>query len=81
MYPQVCENLRVPDKDSVMADEVVLERVNEINERLGDAGRILLRKSGTEPVVRVMVEAAEREICDRIAQEVVELIRERGLAE
>lgn len=81
MYPQVCENLRVPDKDAVMADEAVLARVEEINGRLGDAGRILLRKSGTEPVVRVMVEATQKEICDKIAQEVIDLIRERGLAE
>ena len=81
MYPQVCENVRVPDKDAVMADEVVLARVKELSDELGGEGRILLRKSGTEPLVRVMVEAAERETCNRIALDIVELIRGRGLTE
>lgn len=79
MYPQVTKNIRVPDKDAVFADETVMAALKAYNEALGDDGRMLLRKSGTEPVVRVMVEAASRSDCERLASEMLERIRSRGL--
>ena len=77
--PQVTKNIRVADKDKVMKNADVLEKVREISDLLGNDGRILLRKSGTEPVVRVMVEAESAETCETLAQSVLNVIKERGL--
>jgi ArsR family transcriptional regulator len=66
MYPQVTINIRVTDK-SVIKDERVVKKADEARALLGDGGRILLRESGTEPVVRVMVEAEREELC-RLAE-------------
>lgn len=78
-FPQVTKNIRVADKDKVMKNADVLEKVREISDLLGNDGRILLRKSGTEPVVRVMVEAESAETCETLAQSVLNVIKERGL--
>ncbi len=78
-FPQVTKNIRVADKDKVMKNADVLEKVREISDSLGNDGRILLRKSGTEPVVRVMVEAESAETCETLAQSVLDVIKERGL--
>jgi phosphoglucosamine mutase len=78
-FPQVTKNIRVADKDKVMKNADVLEKVREISDLLGNDGRILLRKSGTEPVVRVMVEAESAETCETLAQSVLDVIKERGL--
>ena len=78
VYPQVLENVRVTDKKAAQDDAAVQEMVHAVAEALGDTGRILVRESGTEPVVRVMVEAPEEEICRKYVDEVVSVIEERG---
>ena len=78
IYPQVLENVRVADKAAAQADPEVQAKVQEVAEKLGDTGRILVRESGTEPVLRVMVEAPEQETCQKYVDEVVEVIRTKG---
>ena len=78
IYHQVLENVRVTDKAVAQADPDVQAKVQEVGEKLGDTGRILVRESGTEPVLRVMVEAPEQEICQQYVDEVVEVIRAKG---
>ena len=78
IYPQVLENVRVTDKATAQADPDVQAKVQEVAEKLGDTGRILVRESGTEPVLRVMVEAPEQETCQQYVDEVVEVIRAKG---
>ena len=78
IYPQVLENVRVTDKAIAQADPDVQAKVAEVGEKLGDTGRILVRESGTEPVLRVMVEAPEQETCQQYVDEVVEVIRAKG---
>lgn len=78
MFPQLTRNLPVEDKDAVMTDTTVQSKLADLAEALGENGRILLRRSGTEPVVRIMVEAAEEEICEQFSQELAAIIRERG---
>ncbi len=80
MFPQVLQNVRVSDKAAVRSDTEVQKLLAEISEELGSSGRILLRESGTEPVVRVMAEAETEQLCERCVGRVVELIRARGLA-
>ncbi len=80
MLPQVTKNIRVADKKAVRENAAVAESVSSVGERLGRTGRVLLRESGTEPVIRVMVEAPTKEICDAYAEEIVEVIRKEGLA-
>ena len=78
MYPQILKNVRVTDKTVAQADPDVQAAVSEIAARLGDSGRILVRESGTEPLVRVMVEAQTREICEEYVDFVVDAIRRKG---
>lgn len=77
IYPQLLENVRVNSKQEVMEDEVVLASAKKVEEELGDNGRILLRESGTEPVIRVMVEAETDELCKKYVEQVVKVIKER----
>jgi phosphoglucosamine mutase len=79
MYPQVLENVRVVDKTAAQADGEVVKAIKEVEEALGNGGRILVRESGTEPVVRVMVEAETTEICQEMVDSVVEVIKRKGL--
>ena len=65
IFPQVLENVRVTDKTEAQNDAKVQEAVNAVAEALGDTGRILVRESGTEPLVRVMVEAESHELCEK----------------
>lgn len=81
LSPQLQKSIRVPDKDAVLADPVVKARLADIAARLGNSGRILLRRSGTEPVVRVMAESPSLTLCGACADEMLALIRARGLAE
>ena len=78
IYPQVLENVRVTDKKAAQNDPVVQEAVSKVAEALGDTGRILVRESGTEPVVRVMVEAPDHNTCQKYVDEVVNVICEKG---
>nr|WP_326185989.1 phosphoglucosamine mutase [uncultured Oscillibacter sp.] len=80
VYPQVLINVRVKDKQEAQADADVQASVRAVAEELGDTGRILVRESGTEPLVRVMVEAETREQCQTLAERVVAVIREKGHA-
>ncbi len=78
-FPQALINVRVKDKVKAQTDEAVLAAVKWVEEQLGTEGRILMRASGTEPVVRVMVEAKSEELCKRYADEVVKVIVGKGL--
>lgn len=78
IYPQVLKNVRVYDKLKAQEDEDVKKEVEKVTEQLGDDGRILLRQSGTEPVVRVMVEAGTDEICHACCDQVIAVMRRKG---
>lgn len=78
IYPQVLENVRVSDKKAAQNDPAVQEAVSKVAETLGDTGRILVRESGTEPLVRVMVEAPDHDTCQKYVDEVVKVICEKG---
>lgn len=78
VYPQVLENVRVKDKSAAQADPEVQAAVKAAAEALGDTGRILVRESGTEPLVRVMVEAENEEICHKYVDSVVDIIKKNG---
>ena len=78
IYPQVLENVKVKDKALARADEDVQAAVKQVEEALGDTGRILVRESGTEPLIRVMVEAETEEICRKHVDAVVDVIRSKG---
>ena len=78
IYPQVLKNVRVHDKKEAQDDADVQAEVAKVAEALGDTGRILLRQSGTEPVVRVMVEAETDEICEKYVDQVIEVMKAKG---
>lgn len=78
IFPQVLKNVRVQDKQLAQDDSKVQEEVNKVTEALGSDGRILLRQSGTEPVVRVMVEAASREQCETYVDQVIAVMKAQG---
>ena len=80
VYPQVLINVRVKDKQEAQADPDVQAAVAAVADELGNTGRILVRESGTEPLVRVMVEAPAQEQCQTLAQRVVDVIKEKGHA-
>ena len=80
VYPQILKNVRVADKALAQADEDVLSAVSEVAEKLGESGRILVRQSGTEPVIRVMVEAETTEICQKYVDYVVNTLQRKGHA-
>ncbi len=77
VYPQVLVNVRGVDKDRVADDDAVQAAVREVEAELGDTGRVLLRKSGTEPLVRVMVEAADGDSAQAYADRLSDVVRER----
>ena len=78
IYPQVLENIRVSDKAAAQDDPKVAAQVEAVTRLLGDEGRILVRPSGTEPVIRVMVEAASEALCRSCAAQIAEVLRTRG---
>ena len=80
IYPQVLVNVMVKDKAVAQADAVVQAAISKVAERLGDTGRILVRESGTEPLIRVMVEAETKEICHTYVDEVVSIINKKEAA-
>ena len=78
VYPQVLKNIRVRSKPEAQNDPEVVAAVNAVAEQLGDSGRILVRESGTEPVIRVMVEAQSEDLCRTCVERVLTVIRSRG---
>ena len=79
IYPQLLKNVRVSDKAAARENPAVQEVVRKVEEALGDDGRILVRESGTEPVIRVMVEAASDELCEKHVNDVIEVMNREGL--
>ena len=80
IYPQVLKNVRVKSKPEAQNDPAVQAAVQAVADRLGDTGRILVRESGTEPVIRVMVEAGSKELCQECVDQVVDVICAQGHA-
>ncbi len=78
VYPQVLKNVRVYDKPSARSDEDVVKAIATVEAHLGSTGRILVRESGTEPVIRVMVEAGTLEECEREVDSVIAVLKEKG---
>ena len=78
VYPQVLLNLRVTDKELAQNDADVLEAVRRVVEGLGSGGRILYRASGTEPLIRIMVEAESEKVCKTCSKEVADVLRKKG---
>ena len=78
LYPQYLENVRVKDKSAAMADKNVVSALNAVKKLIGKNGRALLRESGTEPVIRVMIEHEEREKCEEYAKIIVKAILDGG---
>lgn len=79
MFPQLLKNVRVADKPAAVNNPKVQEEVQKITAALGDNGRILLRESGTEPVVRVMVEAGTDELCQRYVDQMIQVMKSENL--
>ena len=77
-YPQVLKNVRVHSKPDAQNDPDVQAAVAKVGEELGTTGRILVRESGTEPVIRVMVEAPSEEICEKYVDGVIDVIKAKG---
>ena len=78
IFPQKLINVRVVDKDAALADPDVVKAAQEVTDALGSDGRLLLRKSGTEPLIRVMVEAPTDECCSEYAEKVAEILRRKA---
>ena len=78
IYPQVLKNVRVYDKPTAQNDEDVKAAVERVADTLGENGRILVRESGTEPVIRVMVEAGTHDECEKYVDQVIDVIKSKG---
>ena len=78
IYPQVLKNVRVKDKPAAQNDPAVQAAIADVAQKLGNTGRILVRESGTEPVIRVMVEAATKLECQQYVDQVVDVICAQG---
>ena len=78
MYPQKLKNVVVTDKDETLACEEVKAAVKAVEEELGENGRVVLRKSGTEPLLRVMVEATSQELCEEKVDQIIDAMRQAG---
>lgn len=79
IYPQLLKNVRVSDKKTARENAEVVKAVEAVTEALGNDGRILVRESGTEPVIRVMVESSTDELCEKYVNQVVEVMHQQGL--
>ena len=78
MYPQKLKNVIVDDKDGTLADEAVRAEVKKVESELGTEGRVVLRKSGTEPLLRVMVEAGTQELCEEKVDQIIAAMKTNG---
>lgn len=81
LFPQYVKNLRVKDKSAVVNDEVVKEAIKDVEKLIDKKGRVLLRQSGTEPVIRIMIEAETDAKCREYAEKIAKVIVERGYYE
>ncbi|MDR1017111.1 MAG: phosphoglucosamine mutase [Lachnospiraceae bacterium] len=79
IYPQLLKNVVVENKEEALSNEKVKEIIEEVAEDLGEEGRILVRESGTEPVIRIMVEAATSDTCEDYVNKVIEVMKNEGL--
>ena len=80
IYPQLLKNVKVADKEAALSDPDVIEAADAVSDGLGNRGRLLLRESGTEPLIRVMVEAETDELCRENVDRIVEVLHEKGHA-
>jgi phosphoglucosamine mutase len=78
IFPQLIKNVKVKDKKAARQDEAVVDAIRQMEERLGQDGRILVRESGTEPVIRVMAEAKTQELCEECVDRIVQVMKDRG---
>lgn len=78
IYPQILKNVKVKNKADARNDEKVKSKITEIEKLLGDDGRVLVRESGTEPVIRVMIEASTDELCLKYVDEIIDVIDKQG---
>ena len=78
-YPQLLKSVRVKNKVTALKNEAVQNKIGELTRQLGDRGRILVRASGTEPVIRVMAETQTAQDCVRCVDEVLSVFKEQGL--
>ena len=78
VYPQVLKNVRVTDLDGTVNNANVKAKIDEVSSRLGDGGRVLVRRSGTEPLIRIMVEATDDKTCNDSVSEIIETIKTEG---
>ena len=78
IYPQLLENVEVKDKEHALNDESLQQVIQSVQDDLGDEGRILVRPSGTEPLIRVMVEAKTDELCEEYVGRVVSYMKEHA---
>ncbi len=79
IYPQLLKNVRVADKQTARENPAMQAEVAKVSEALGVEGRILVRESGTEPLIRVMVEAADDSLCEKYVNQVIDVMRQEGL--
>lgn len=79
IYPQILKNVRVHSKIETMNDETVKQMIQEVEKELGEDGRVLVRESGTEPLVRVMIEAKTETLCQDSADRIIAVMEQRGL--
>lgn len=80
IFPQVLENVRVKDKKAATGDPAVCELIERLGKELGNDGRIIVRESGTEPVIRVMAEAKTEELCRNVVEQIINMIKKQGHA-
>ncbi len=78
VYPQLLRNVRVTDKNAVLNDEDVQAAVKAAEAALGEDGRVLVRPSGTEPLLRIMTEAATNELCEKYVSQIEEVVKQKG---
>ena len=78
LYPQYMINVRVADKEAVLKDSDVLNKLKEVEDLIDGKGRALLRQSGTEPVIRVMIESESENACREYAEMIAETIKDKG---
>ena len=75
-FPQVLKNVKVIDKQAVFTNTRIQEKIEEVENEMGDSGRVLVRPSGTEPLVRIMAEAPTEEECEAYVKRVVDVVQE-----